>query len=152
MVDNSKMNNEHSGRDGDPMEITEGDQWPRNNQGASNQERADNPIQPAQSLPTEKENRGTPSIDWDAWDPSQASVMEKPMSPQKNDPHEMPSAYKSVNEAEIPWFSREEINELHSRWNTIQVQFIDDPCSSVEQGEALVAETVERMKQMIADQ
>lgn len=50
------------------------------------------------------------------------------------------------------WLAREEVEELRSHWDAIQVQFVDSPCSAVEQGDALVAETVDRIKQAISDQ
>ncbi len=50
------------------------------------------------------------------------------------------------------WFVSNEVEEMRSRWTDIQVQFVDSPCSAVEQGDALVAEIVERVKQTITDQ
>lgn len=49
------------------------------------------------------------------------------------------------------WLSDEEVEEYRSRWNDIQVQFVDSPCSAVEQGDTLVAETLERVKQAMSD-
>ncbi len=49
------------------------------------------------------------------------------------------------------WFITNEVQEMKARWNDIQVQFVESPCSAVEQGDALVAEIVERIKQTITD-
>jgi hypothetical protein len=68
------------------------------------------------------------------------------------DQHDLPTSPVSVNETERVWFKAEEVEDLRSRWTSIQLQFIDEPCSAVEQGETLVAETAERVKQMISDQ
>jgi hypothetical protein len=38
--------------------------------------------------------------------------------------------------------STEEVDELRTRWNAIQYQFVDSPCSAVEQGDALVADVI----------
>jgi hypothetical protein len=49
-------------------------------------------------------------------------------------------------------FNKDFVDEMRSRWNTIQVQFVDSPCSSVEQGDALVAEIMEKFSHILADQ
>lgn len=74
-----------------------------------------------------------------------------PTPSEKTNQREMPASSIPYNKTELPWFSKEEVEELHSRWSTIQFQFVDEPCSAVEQGEALLAETVERIKQMLSD-
>lgn len=48
--------------------------------------------------------------------------------------------------------SREEIGELKSRWNSIQVGFVDEPHASVEQADALAAETMEKINKMLSFQ
>jgi hypothetical protein len=44
-----------------------------------------------------------------------------------------------------PLFADDERSRLNSRWNDIQANFVDEPQQSVEQADALVAETVERL-------
>lgn len=43
------------------------------------------------------------------------------------------------------------IDELQSRWNSVQIEFVDGPRTSVEQAQALVAETVEKIAQMLSE-
>jgi hypothetical protein len=50
-----------------------------------------------------------------------------------------------------PWLADAEIDELQSRWNSVQIEFIDEPRASVEQAEALVAETTEKIVRMLSE-
>lgn len=50
------------------------------------------------------------------------------------------------------WFTREEIADLRGRWSSLQAQFVEQPRSALEQAEALVAETGEKISRMLADQ
>lgn len=52
----------------------------------------------------------------------------------------------------VSWLDRDWINQLRSKWTPIQVQFVDQPRAAVEQAEALVAEAVEGITQMLAAQ
>jgi hypothetical protein len=45
------------------------------------------------------------------------------------------------------WLSKENVEELRTRWNSIQFQFVDSPCSAVEQGDALIADVIEQVTQ-----
>ena len=45
----------------------------------------------------------------------------------------------------------EVINDLRSRWNTIQIEFVDQPHASVEQAGALVAEAMATVTQALAE-
>jgi hypothetical protein len=58
----------------------------------------------------------------------------------------------AVESAPLTWLSAEEINELQTRWNSIQAEFVDEPHKSVEQADALVAEALERIKQVFSNQ
>lgn len=59
-----------------------------------------------------------------------------------------PTERRIIDEA---WFNPADADELRSRWNTIQVQFIDSPCSAVEQGDTLVAEVIQRISQILSE-
>jgi hypothetical protein len=59
-----------------------------------------------------------------------------------------PAKHRITEEA---WFNQADADELRSRWNTIQVQFIDSPCSAVEQGDTLVAEVIQRISQIFSE-
>lgn len=45
----------------------------------------------------------------------------------------------------------EEIDQLKSRWDTIQIEFVDEPRSTVKQADALVAEVNKRVAQMLSE-
>jgi hypothetical protein len=49
------------------------------------------------------------------------------------------------------WFDKNLVDEMQSRWNVIQFQFVDSPCTAVEQGDALVAEIMEKLSQILAE-
>jgi hypothetical protein len=49
------------------------------------------------------------------------------------------------------WLSKVEVDELRTRWNAIQFQFVDSPCSAVEQGDTLVAEVIERTTEILSE-
>ncbi len=66
--------------------------------------------------------------------------------------HEPVTTPKSVESNAFPWLKAEEIDELQSRWNSIQVEFVDEPRASVEQARALVAAALERIEQAFSDQ
>jgi len=50
-----------------------------------------------------------------------------------------------------PWLDGEEIDELQSRWNSIQKDFVDAPRTSVEQADALVVEAMEKIERMFSE-
>jgi hypothetical protein len=51
-----------------------------------------------------------------------------------------------------PLFSSEEASQFRSRWDGIQVGFVDEPRHAVEQADELVASTVKRLAQIFADE
>ena len=59
---------------------------------------------------------------------------------------------KSVDSQVVPLLQDHEIDDLRSRWNSIQTGFVDEPRASVEQADALVAEVMKRIAQMFAEQ
>ncbi len=59
---------------------------------------------------------------------------------------------KAVESKPLTWLKSEEVDELKSRWNMIQVQFVDEPRKSVEQADALVEEVLKRINQAFTDQ
>ncbi len=48
------------------------------------------------------------------------------------------------------WFSKEQVDDLRTRWKDIQFQFVESPCSAVEQGDTLVAEVIEQLAQALS--
>jgi len=47
-------------------------------------------------------------------------------------------------------FPHDELNQLRPQWNAIQTKFIDEPRHSVEEADALVASTVQRLAETFA--
>jgi hypothetical protein len=58
----------------------------------------------------------------------------------------------SAAEPTAPLFSPEEARNFQSRWDTIQVGFVDEPRRVVEQADGLVAEVIQRLAQIFADE
>jgi hypothetical protein len=58
---------------------------------------------------------------------------------------------KAVESQPVSLLRKEEIDELRSRWNAIQIEFVDEPRASVEQADALVAEVMKRIAQMFSE-
>jgi hypothetical protein len=48
--------------------------------------------------------------------------------------------------------SAEQANEFRVRWDTIQVGFVDEPRSAVEQADSLVAGAMKRLAEIFADE
>ena len=59
---------------------------------------------------------------------------------------------KAVETGPLPWLKGEENDELRTRWNSIQIEFVNEPRKSVEQADALVAETLQRIEQAFSNQ
>jgi hypothetical protein len=55
------------------------------------------------------------------------------------------------SERATPLFSADEAKNFRSRWESIQVGFVDEPRRSVEQADGLVAEVIQRLAQIFAD-
>jgi hypothetical protein len=69
----------------------------------------------------------------------------------ENDVQEQETAQKVVVGGPFPWFKGEDVDELRSRWNSIQTKFVDEPRTSVEQADALVADTLHRIETMFSE-
>jgi hypothetical protein len=64
-----------------------------------------------------------------------------------------PVAAREVVENEpLTWLTAVEIDNLKSRWNSIQIEFVDDPHTSIKQADDLVAEALERFEQALQNQ
>lgn len=55
-------------------------------------------------------------------------------------------------EPSTPLFSARETNELRSRWDAIQVGFVDEPRHAVEEADGLVTATAKRLADIFADE
>ncbi len=81
-----------------------------------------------------------------------------PDEPQRTDPMERrdmsnnePMPTKSDANQGLPWLAHDEIDELRSHWTSIQAQFVDQPCTAIEQADALVADAIERIQKLFTD-
>lgn len=59
---------------------------------------------------------------------------------------------EAVKNQPVSLLQADQIDELRSRWNAIQIEFVDEPRVSVEQADALVAEVMKRIAQMFAEE
>jgi len=64
----------------------------------------------------------------------------------------LPVVPKVVESKPLTWLKSEEIDDLKSRWNLIQIEFVDEPRKSVEKADALVVEVLKRIDQAFTDQ
>ena len=102
------------------------------------------PPRPAHELLTETESepRDYPAV--------------PPVASDKNRTHAVASAAAGAAPAMEretgPLFSSGEANELRSRWDAIQVGFVDEPRHAVEQADNLVAGTMKRLAEIFADE
>ena len=141
MVDNMEMKDKQPDPEMDPNQAEETNLYSR-------QDVASNEANQLKGTPLHSNTSSNVNVN----QPNPASAEKKTMTVEDANPNEMPTAPKSVSEAEQPWFGREDLDDLHNRWTSIQVQFVDEPCAAVEQAEAMVVETIERVKQRISDQ
>ena len=56
----------------------------------------------------------------------------------------------AIDEQAAPLFSIEEAKDFRARWDAIQVSFVDEPRSAVQQADSLVAVTMKRLAEMFA--
>jgi hypothetical protein len=57
---------------------------------------------------------------------------------------------RPVDGAAMALFNTEEAGSFRSRWALIQASFVDEPRSAVEQGDALVAELMQRLAEVFS--
>jgi len=65
-------------------------------------------------------------------------------------PPQSAPAEQKTNATNPPLFEQNETQEFRARWNSIQVQFVDEPRRSVEQADELVAQTMKRLAEVFA--
>ena len=58
----------------------------------------------------------------------------------------------AADEQTAPLFPGGEATDLHSRWDAIQVGFVDEPRRAVEQADALVAGAMKRLAEIFAEE
>ena len=73
-------------------------------------------------------------------------------SPGDNSAAPAPVAAAGAAVAQETLLSAEQAKEFRVRWDTIQVGFVDEPRSAVEQADSLVAGAVKRLAEIFADE
>lgn len=63
-----------------------------------------------------------------------------------------PVQRQAQDRAEVPLFAGGEAEQFRSRWADIQASFVDKPRSAVEQADRLVAEVMQRLAQVFANE
>lgn len=58
----------------------------------------------------------------------------------------------SESDEQSALFSQEEAKDFHSKWDAIQVGFVDEPRQAVEHADSLVAGAMKRLAEMFADE
>src|SRR5262249_39306916 len=71
-----------------------------------------------------------------------------PVEREREDTQEL----QSPNEDRTAMFEKEETDDFRSRWQRIQIDFIDDPRKSVQLADELVAGTMKRLAQIFAQE
>jgi len=58
----------------------------------------------------------------------------------------------TANERAMPMFAAEEAEGYRTRWDAIQTGFVDEPQRAVHEADALVAQVIERLSEVFADE
>ena len=57
---------------------------------------------------------------------------------------------KAAQERNLPLFAQTDTQDFRSRWEKIQIGFVDEPRKAVEQADELVASTIKRLAEVFA--
>jgi hypothetical protein len=76
--------------------------------------------------------------------PAEAAVQTEARRP-------VPGAAERAEET-TPLFSADETDDFKSRWDSVQVKFVDEPRRAVEQADSLVAAAIQRLAQVFAEE
>jgi hypothetical protein len=69
-----------------------------------------------------------------------------------NQKQESPLAAAERPDAHVALFEGHEVEDLRSRWQRIQGEFVDDPHASVEKADQLVAAAIQRLAEIFAQE
>ena len=61
-----------------------------------------------------------------------------------------PTMAKAAQEPNLPLFAQNETQDFRSRWEKIQIGFVDEPRTAVVQADELVANAIKRMAEIFA--
>jgi hypothetical protein len=59
---------------------------------------------------------------------------------------------KPVEEPNLPLFASNDTQDFRSRWEKVQISFVDEPRKAVEQADELVASTIKRLAEVFASE
>lgn len=62
------------------------------------------------------------------------------------------TARAKTEEELSPLFSTDEANNLHAKWDSVQVAFVDEPRQAVEEADRLIAATMKRLAEIFAEE
>jgi hypothetical protein len=62
------------------------------------------------------------------------------------------SMAKAAQEPNLPLFAQNDTQDLHFRWEKIQIGFVDEPRTAVEQADELVASAIKRLAEVFASE
>ena len=61
-----------------------------------------------------------------------------------------PTMAKATQEPNLPLFAPDDTQDFRSRWEKIQIGFVDEPRKAVEQADELVASAIKRLEEVFA--
>ena len=61
-----------------------------------------------------------------------------------------PKMASAAQEPDLPLFAQNDTQDFHSRWEKIQIGFVDEPRKAVEQADGLVAGAIKRLAEVFA--
>ena len=61
-----------------------------------------------------------------------------------------PKIARAAQESNLPLFAQNDMQDLHSRWEKIQIGFVDEPRKAVELADELVATAIKRLAEVFA--
>ena len=61
-----------------------------------------------------------------------------------------PTLAKAAQEPNLPLFAQNDTQDFRSRWEKIQIGFVDEPRKAVEQADELVASAIKRLAEVFA--
>lgn len=64
----------------------------------------------------------------------------------------MPAQHATHDDSRTMLFHDDEAGRFRTRWTDVQAAFVDSPRSAVERADSLVAETMQRLAEMFADE
>lgn len=96
--------------------------------------------------------RDEPLIDADLAESRTADKYRDAESPQSPDRAGVPAGSQGLTDSEhaAPLFTADESNSLNSRWDSVQVAFVDEPRQAVQKADELVASAIKRLAEVFA--